>query len=152
MSGSSAGGQYARVCEKGHEMIGFGARRRGPPRWAGGVAATILPVASMGVILQAGFWETGGVQELATGILAEVMFLIVAPTTWIFSIEFIEVSRLTAITLGALTSLPLWFLLGVTIADRSSTWQGWLRRYATTYGIWLAVNFILFALIGSLAG
>ena len=133
-------------------MIGFGPRRHGPPRWAGGVAATILPVVSFGVILQAGFWETGGEQELATGILAEMMFLIVAPTTWIFSIEFIEVSRLTAITIGALTSLPLWFVLGVSIADRSSTWQGWLQRYAMTYGIWLAFSFVLFVVIGTLAG
>lgn len=105
----------------------------------------------MAVGLSVGFRGTTDASDLATAILGAILFLVAAPTSWVFAIEFIEASRLTVITVGALTSLPLWFLLGVRLAMRSDNWPTFLKRYAIFCGLWTITVFILIVALAAVA-
>lgn len=85
--------------------------------------------------------------DFAATIAGTILFLIAAPTAWVLSFPFIDVTRFTVIVFGVATSAPLWWLLGVAIARRSETWLVWLRRYAMFAFGWLVFNLLAIAVV-----
>ncbi len=90
--------------------------------------------------------------DLAASILAVGLFLIAAPTAWLFTVEFIEAGRLLIVTSALVTSLPLWFMVGSRLAYFAPSWVLWLRRYVVVCLVWSVLNVLLFILLGSIAG
>jgi hypothetical protein len=125
--------------------------RTGVHRRLSGLLALSYPIAMMGVGLSVGFRGTTDTSDLATAILGAILFLIAAPTSWVFAIEFIEASRLTVITVGALTSLPLWYLLGVRLAIRAENWPTLVKRYAIFCGLWTVLVMVLIVVLAAVA-
>lgn len=121
-------------------------------RLGGGLLGLLFPVTLMGLALSVGFRGTGHVEDLATAVLAAILFVVAAPTTWVFAIDFIEASRLTVIAVGALTSLPLWYFLGSRLAVASTSWRSWLWRYASVCGLWTVLMFVLMVVLARFAG
>jgi hypothetical protein len=105
--------------------------RRGLRRVPGGLVALSVPIILAAVALGVDFDAAGGEQGLATAVLGTILFLMAAPTTWIFAIDFIEAGRVTVVLIGLITSLPLWYLAGVRLAVASEHWGQFLLRYAT---------------------
>jgi hypothetical protein len=103
----------------------------------------------MGVGLSVGFRVTPEPGELATAVLGAIVFVIAAPTSWVFAIDFIEASRLTVVSVGALTSLPLWYLLGARMAATTDHWIFWLRRYLIFCGLWTVLMLVLLVLLAA---
>jgi len=108
----------------------------------------ILVVGALGV----GFQRTGDMADLAASVLAVGLFLIAAPTAWVFTADFIEAGRLLVVTSALLTSLPLWYMLGSRLAFAASSWLAWVRNYVIVCIVWSVCNVLLFILIGSIAG
>ena len=117
--------------------------RTGLNRRVGGLAALLWPLLLMGFGLSVGFRGTTETSDLATAFLGALLFLVAAPTTWVFAIEFIEASRLTVISVGAITSLPLWYLLGSRIALSAENWLTWTKRYLIFCGLWTVMVLVL---------
>ncbi len=129
--------------------IDFSARIGGLPRWVGGLAAFIYPLALATYALSIDFDRVGNMSDLAASILATMLFLIAAPTTWIFTVDFIEAGRLLVVVSGLLTSLPLWYLLGSRVAHFSNGWRVWIQRYAIFCLVWSVLNVVAMVLVGS---
>jgi len=89
--------------------------------------------------------------EFAATLAATVLFLIAAPTAWVLSFSFIEVTRFTVLVFGIATSAPLWYVLGVAVARRSGDWLVWFRRYGLTCVAWTAANLLLIGTIAALS-
>jgi len=90
--------------------------------------------------------------DLAASILAVVLFLIAAPTAWIFTVDFIEAGRLLVVTSALVTSLPLWFIVGSRIADYATGWAIWLRRYVVICIVWSVLNILVLIVLGTISG
>ncbi len=80
-----------------------------------------------------------GLTDLALDIVGIVLIVVAAPTSWVFAIPALEASPLTMNLFGAVTSLPLWYLLGREIARRTPTWRWWWIRYLTFVFTWSGV-------------
>jgi hypothetical protein len=132
--------------------IDFSARRGGLPRWIGGLLALAYPLALAAGALSVGFDRVGDMADLAASILAVGLFLIAAPTAWVFTVEFIEAGRLLIVMSALLTSLPLWFMVGSRLALFATGWPNWIRRYVVLCLVWSVLNVVLFILLGSIAG
>ena len=132
--------------------IDFSARIGGLPRWVGGIAAFAFPLLLATYALSIDFDRVGNMSDIAASILATMLFLVAAPTTWIFTVDFIEAGRLLVVVSGLLTSLPLWYLLGSRLAHFSSGWGDWIRRYLVTCVFWTAPNVVVLVLVGSVVG
>lgn len=132
--------------------IDFSARIGGPPRWVGGLAAFVYPLGLAVAALGVGFDRVGDMADLAASVLATMLFLFAAPTTWIFTVDFIEAGRLLVVVSGLVTSLPLWYLLGSRLASFAPGWSAWIRRYIVFCVAWSVFNIVVFVLIGSLVG
>ena len=111
----------------------------------------LYPLVLMGFALSVGFRGSGDVTGLATAILGAILFLVAAPTTWVFAIDFIEASRFTVITVGAFTSLPLWYLLGSRLASGAENGLTWLKRYTIFCGVWTVLTFLLMVALARIA-
>ncbi len=127
-------------------------QRGGLRRPAGGAAALVLPTVLVVVALGVGFGQGGDMSDVASSILASLVFVLAAPTAWVFAIDFIEAERFTVVFVSILTSFPVWYLLGSAMAGLSDTWSEWLRRYLTFTTIWITGNVILIMLIAQLLG
>ena len=92
--------------------IDFAGRRGGRPRWIGGILAFVYPLALALGTISVGFDRVGDMADPALSVLAVGLFLIAAPSAWLFTVEFIEAGRLLIVTSALATSLPLWYLLG----------------------------------------
>lgn len=125
--------------------------RTGINRRGGGIAALAFPLALVGLGLSVGFRGTTEVTDLATAILGAILFVIAAPTAWVFAIDFIEASRLTVVSIGVLTSLPLWYLLGSRLALRADNWPTWVKRYLLFCGLWTVTMMVLLVLLAAIA-
>lgn len=132
--------------------IDFAARRGSLPRVVGGLAALAYPLALAIGALSVGFDRVGDMADLAASILAVVLFLIAAPTAWIFTVDFIEAGRLLIVASALATSLPLWYLVGSRIASFATSWVIWLRRYVVVCVVWSVMNVLLLILLGSISG
>lgn len=132
--------------------IDFSGRRGALPRWVGGILAFAFPLTLVAGALSVGFSQDGDMADLAASVLAVGLFLIAAPTAWIFTVDFIEAGRLLVVTSSLAMSLPLWFMLGSRLAFVATGWLTWLRRYIIICIVWSVCNVLLFILVGSLAG
>ncbi len=132
------------------DRVSFAPRRTTVGRTTAGLMALSYPIVMMVMALAVGFREAGDLQDLASSFIAALMLVIALPTTWFLSFDFIEVSRTTVVIFGAVTSLPLWYVLGTALAVRSETWGSWLRRYATIALVWTLVNLGVLAVVSML--
>lgn len=90
--------------------------------------------------------------DIAASLLATILFLVAAPTAWIFTVDFIEAGRLLVVSSALATSLPLWYLAGSRLAYFTDTWGTWMRRYLVLCLVWNVVNVVFVVLIGSIVG
>jgi hypothetical protein len=109
------------------------------------------PTLLVGVSLSVGFRRAGELTDLAASFLAALLFLVAAPTSWVFAFPFIEVTRFTILFVGVLTSFPLWYAAGAALADASATWPVWLRRYLVIAVGWTAFTILALGVIALLA-
>lgn len=123
----------------------------GSPIW-GGILAITYPTILTVVALSAGFREGGGIGEFAATLAATVLFLIAAPTAWVFAFPFIDVTRFTVVLVAIITSAPAWYILGVALARAVEDWFAWFRRYVVSCVIWTAFNLVVLGIIAGLAG
>ena len=121
-------------------------RKAGLHPVAGGAAGLVFPIVLMAVALTGGFREGGDLSDTATSILGAFLFTVAAPTTWIFRIPFIEADRFTVLFVGAMTSLPLWWLLGARLATTAADWRQWAIRYLVAALSW-SVLVLLIAIV-----
>ncbi len=122
------------------------------PRWVGGILALTYPLLLTAGVISVGFDRVGDMADLAASVLAVGLFLIAAPTAWIFTVEFIEAGRLLVVTSALATSLPLWYLAGSRLAYFATSWMLWLRRYIVICVVWSALNVALFVMLGEVLG
>jgi hypothetical protein len=118
----------------------------------GGILALTYPTVLVIISLSVGFRRGGDMTEFAATLAGTILFLIAAPTSWVLSFSFIDVTRFTVLVFGILTSTLLWYLLGVTLARGSSDWATWIRRYGVVCVVWTAVNLVAFGVIAAVFG
>jgi hypothetical protein len=111
----------------------------------GGAAGLVFPAMLATFGLSTGFRNGGDMSDFAATIAGTILFLVAAPTAWVLSFPFIDVTRFTVIVFGIVTSAPLWWLLGVAIARASVSWLAWVRRYASVSFGWLVFNIVIIA-------
>ncbi len=131
--------------------VSFARRRSSIGRTAAGLLALGYPLLMVVLALGVGTSEPGDLQDFAASFVAAVMVVIALPTTWFLSFDFIVVSRTTVVLFGLVTSLPLWYVLGTSIAVRSETWGRWFRVYVTVAMAWTVLNLLILATVGALA-
>ncbi len=132
------------------DRVSFAPRRTTVGRTTAGLMALSYPILMMVLALAVGFREAGEFQDIASSFIAALMVVIALPTTWFLSFDFIEVSRTTVVIFGAVTSLPLWYVLGTALAVRSETWGRWMRSYATVALLWTLTNLAVLAVVSML--
>ena len=132
--------------------VSFAPRRASVGRTTAGLLALGYPLLMVVLALNVGFQKPGDLQDFATSFIAAVMFVIALPTTWFLSFDFIEVSRTTVVLFGLVTSLPIWYILGTSLAVRSENWGRWFRLYVTVAMAWTLGKMLLLAVVGALAG
>lgn len=134
------------------EEVSFAPKSRSIPPISGGILALTYPTILVIVSFSVGFRRGGDMTDFAATLAATVLFLIAAPTSWVLSFPFIEVTRFTVLVFGIATSAPLWYIAGVAVARRSMDWMTWIRRYVVVCVVWTAVNLIGFGIIAAVAG
>jgi hypothetical protein len=117
----------------------------------GGLVGLVYPMILVGAALSIGFRRGGDMGDFAASLAASVLFLVAAPTAWVMSFSFIDVTRFTILAFGVTTSFPFWFLVGSGLARGASRWVTWLVRYIVVSISWTAFNLLVFAVIASLA-
>ena len=115
-----------------------------------GLLALTFPLILIGLAVGVGFRKGGGVAEFGASFAAAVMYLVAAPTAWVFAIDFIEADRFTVMLFGAATSLPLWALAGIGLARISDSWRRWAVRYLAVCASWVTLYVLIIGLIASL--
>lgn len=121
--------------------------KQGLHRGRAAVLALTVPLILMGLAIGVGFRQGGGESEFGASFAAAVMFLVAAPTAWVFAIDFIEAGRFTVLLIGAITSLPLWALAGSGLARFSANWRQWTVRYFAMCASWLTLYVMAIGLI-----
>jgi hypothetical protein len=129
--------------------VSFAPKRAVVGRVRGGIAALAYPFTLVMVSLSVGFRKAGDLSDFAASFVASILTVVALPTVWIVSFDFIELTRMTVLTFGVLTSLPLWYLLGAFIGERAGTWGTWIRAYLSTCLLWTLANFVVLAIIAS---
>ena len=132
--------------------LSFSTRRVGLPRVTGGLAALTFPILLVALAVQTGFNREGETADLAAAFLSAILVLVAEPVAWLFAFDFVDAGRFTIVFVGALTSLPLWYLAGSAVAGRSSDWAMWTRRYVGLCLGWTTLNLVGFFVVASLAG
>lgn len=127
--------------------VSFAPRRGTVSPVLGGILGLMYPFVLVVAALSVGFRAGGDMGDFAASLAAAVLFLIAAPTAWILSFPFIEVTRFTVFVFGIVTCVPLWYLAASAIARRSSGWLQWLRSYGIACVAWTATNLIMFGVI-----
>jgi hypothetical protein len=118
----------------------------------GGLVGLVYPTFLVGAALSVGFRQGGDMGDFAASLAGSVLFLVAAPTAWIMSFSFIDVTRFTILVFGIVTSFPFWFLVGSGLARGASKWTTWILRYVVVSISWTAFNLLVFAVVASLAG
>lgn len=132
--------------------LSFTTDRKTVSRVLGGTAALTYPLLLVGVALGTGFRKGGDYSDLAASFLAALLFLVAAPTAWIFSFDFVDPDRFTIVFVGSLTSFPLWFMAGSAVARRTHAWARWLFRYSLICVGWTVANIVFFVVLAWLFG
>lgn len=126
--------------------------KQGLQRGRAATLALTYPVVLIGLAISVGFRQGGGVAEFGASFAAAVMFLVAAPTAWVFAIDFIEAERFTVMLFGALTSLPLWAIAGAGLARICTSWRQWTIRYMALCATWTTFYVVMIGLIASISG
>lgn len=132
-------------------QIEFGERKETLPRGIGGVVGLVYPSMLVGLALGVEFATNGGLHGFGTAYLGALLFVIAAPTAWLFAIDFIEAGRFTIIAFAVVTSFPVWFAVGAGLAGVSRTWVQWAGRYIAFASFWTVASLLLIGIIGSIA-
>ena len=135
--------------DQGSVDVSFAPKRTVIGRLRGGIAAFVYPLLLVATSLGVGFRKAGDLQDFAASFVGSILTVVALPTVWFVSFDFIEVTRMTVLVFGLVTSLPLWYLLGAAIGDRSETWGNWFRTYATICMVWTLANFVALAVIST---
>ncbi|VAW08023.1 hypothetical protein MNBD_ACTINO01-2057 [hydrothermal vent metagenome] len=131
--------------------VSFAPRRQTISPLLGGVFALSYPLALVVIAISVGFRRSGDVGEFAATMAASFLFLVAAPTTWVLSFSFIDVTRFTVLVFGVITSLPLWFLAGTALTRGVAEWIIWMKRYVVVVVAWTSLNLLAFAVLASLS-
>lgn len=132
-------------------FVSFAPKRQTISPLAGGLLGVSYPLFLTIVSLSVGFRRAGDMGDFAATLAASVMFLVAAPTAWVLSFSFIDVTRFTVIVFGVVTSFPIWYLSGVALARAADDWLVWVRRYVVICLAWTALNLLIIAVVASLA-
>ena len=132
--------------------VSFSPHRRTVSPLLGGIAALTYPTVLTVLALSVGFRRGGEMADFAATLAGTVLFLVAAPTAWVLSFSFIDVTRFTVLVFGIVTSAPLWYLLGSGLARGAAQRVAWLRRYAFVCIGWTAFNLVVFGLVAAVAG
>ncbi|MEN8239304.1 MAG: hypothetical protein ABFR53_08905 [Actinomycetota bacterium] len=131
--------------------VTFAPRRNTVSPLAGGLLGLVYPTILVGVALSVGSRRGGDMGDFAAAMAGSVLFLIAAPTAWVMSFSFIDVTRFTILVFGIVTSFPFWFLLGTGLARGASLWATWAVRYVVVSIAWTVFNLLVFGFVASLA-
>lgn len=132
--------------------VSFAPRRLTVSPVLGGAQGLIYPTIIGLIGLSVGFRQGGDMGDFAASIAGTILFLVAAPTAWVLSFSFIDVTRFTVILFGIITSAPVWWLLGVALARGSDTWGIWWRRYVVASVIWTVGSIVLIGVIAAIVG
>ncbi len=127
--------------------VSFAPKRQFVGRLRGGIAALSYPLLLVATSLSVGFRKVGDLQDFAASFVASILTVVALPTVWFISFDFIDVTRTAVFGFGLATSMPLWYLLGAAIGERSASWGTWIRAYLATCLLWTVTNFVFLALI-----
>jgi hypothetical protein len=133
------------------KSVSFAPKRQTISPLTGGLFGVSYPVFLTIVSLSVGFRRAGDMGDFAATLAASVLFLVAAPTAWVLSFSFIDVTRFTVLVFGIATSFPIWYLFGVALARGANDWLVWIRRYVTISLAWTAFNLLFIAVVASLA-
>ncbi|MCP3977660.1 MAG: hypothetical protein GY720_24620 [bacterium] len=123
--------------------------KKGLNRSQSAVLALTYPLTLIALAIGVGFRQGGGVAEFGASFAAAVMFLVAAPTAWVFAIDFIEAERFTVLLFGSVTSLPLWAIAGAGLATISESWRQWSMRYLALCAVWTTAYVFVIGVIAS---
>lgn len=132
--------------------VSFAPRSTTVPSVAGGLLGLMFPFVLIVAALSVGFRSGGDMGDFAASLAGAVLYLVAAPTAWALAFPFIDVTRFTVFVFGIVTSVPIWFLVGRSIALRSAHWISWLRSYGILCVAWTSFNLLLFGVIAALFG
>ncbi len=132
-------------------QIEFGERKETLPRGLGGIAGLVYPSVLVALAIGVEFSAQGGLRGFGTAFMGALLFVIAAPTSWLFAIEFIEAGKFTVIAFGVVTSFPLWFLVGAGLASVSRHWTEWAGRYVMVAAVWSFLTLLVVGIVGSVA-
>ena len=126
--------------------------RSGLRRIPGGIAGLTFPTVLVVVALGVDFRSVGDGSDIATAVLATLLFVIAAPTAWIFAIDFIEAGRFTVVLASVITSFPLWYLVGAKLADAVVRWPDWIAAYAKICVLWTVLWIVVLQVVSVWVG
>ncbi len=86
--------------------VSFAPKRQTVSPVLGGAVGLLFPAMLVTFGLSAGFRSGGDMSDFAATIAGAILFLIAAPTAWVLSFPFIDVTRFTVIVFGVVTSAP----------------------------------------------
>jgi hypothetical protein len=112
----------------------------------------MFPFVLIVAALSVGFRSGGDMGDFAASLAGAVLFLIAAPTAWVLSFPFIDVTRFTVFVFGLVTSVPIWYFVGRALAIRSPGWMEWLRAYGILCVSWTSINILLFGVVAAIVG
>ena len=130
--------------------VSFAPKRQTISPVLGGAVGLVFPALLVMFGLSTGFRSGGDMSDFAATIAGTILFLVAAPTAWVLSFPFIDVTRFTVIVFGIVTSAPLWWLLGVAIARGSESWRVWIRGYAMFAFGWMVINIVAMATVAAI--
>lgn len=114
------------------------------------MTALLLPVALSVPTVQALLAGEGVFDAPTAPLLSGVLFLVSAPTLWVWSL--FDLSPGVTVALSALTSFPLWFAVGAWLAGRARRWRDWWARYLTLALVWTLGFLLVLAAVATLTG
>ena len=133
------------------KQIEFGERKQSLPRGLGGIAGLVYPSVLVAIAIGVDFTASGGIRGFGSAFMGALLFVMAAPTSWLFAIDFIEAGKFTVIAFGVATSFPIWFAVGAGLAGGSRNWLEWTGRFLTVAAIWSVVTLLIIGVIGSIA-
>lgn len=138
--------------DQGTADVSFAPKRATVGRLRGGIAALAYPLLLVATTLSVGFRKSGDLQDFAASFVGSILMVIALPTVWFVSFDFIDLTRITVLGFGLVTSLPLWYLAGAAIGQRSASWGTWIRSYLAACLMWTLANFAALALLSVFVG
>jgi hypothetical protein len=130
-------------------QFSFASRRGGLPTGRGGLFALSWPLVTVVLALGSMRGDITGLTDPATPLVAGLLFLLAAPTTWLFALA--KLAPVVTVVLGVVTSFPLWFYLGSRLASASWSWGEWWRRYVAWAIGWAVTAMVVLAVVASLS-